>query len=626
MFQSGVYIYYTLCLSPEFESFNVIYSLSFDYNVWHTNWLVGFAKGLHKIESLGTQKMQMDQNNNIMKNAIFLIICFSLLQTSNVRSQEATTKVKGAESEVSVMTTSELNGLVSEWAKGFEKANPGMRVNLSPFNPEQNRADNSTTGLIMITDEGIKLAGAEGSWKMVVGRDIIVPVINAESPFSEAVSLNGVSVEKMKVPFSGKGESTLGALLGNDRQGEVRTYIIKDNSVKTYMSAFLGVNIENLTGTEVENAGELLTALQNDPSGIGFCRLSDITDPEGEALIGNVRLIPIDVNNNGQLDYFEQIYGDPGSFERGVYIGKYPKTLFSNIFAVSSTQPTEGAEIAFIRWMLSDGQQLLAQNGYTELAGGEAATKAAGLAEGQASVITLPEGPSVFSAFLMMLAGIIVAGAFFYALYRLIKFPAKNSPAFESVHDAAFSEKSLVIPKGLFFDKTHTWAFMERDGAVRVGVDDFIQHITGTVTRLKMKKPGDKILKGETILSLIQKGKQLNIYSPVSGTITSTNEALTRNSSIINSSPYSDGWVYKIDPENWVKESRVMIMAEKYTEWLMDEFARLRDFLATKLGANDLRFSQVVFQDGGEIREGLLEDFGPEIWEDFQTGFIDKSR
>jgi len=558
-----------------------------------------------------------------MKNAIFLIICFSLLQTGNVRSQEAKAKVTGADSDVTLMTTTELNGLVSLWAKGFEGANPGMRVNVTPFNPDQ--SEMNTRGLILVTDNGLGNSGTEASWKMAVGRDIVVPVINANCPYSDVISRNGLSAEKMKVPFSGAGGSTWGAMLGNDQKGEIRTYIINDNSVKAYMSAFMGVNADNLSGTGVENAGELLSALQNDPNGIAFCRLSDITGPEGLILNGNIKMIPVDVNNNGQLDYFEQIYSDLASFNRGVYIGKYPKSLFSNIFAVSTIQPAEGAELAFVRWLLSDGQQLLAENGYTELAGGEAMAKAAGLNEGQATVITLPEGPSVFRAFLIMVAVIVAGGLVLYSIYRLVRAPGKLSPAFESVHNAAFSEKSLVVPKGLLFDKTHTWAFMERDGAVRIGVDDFIQHITGTVTRLKMKKQGEKIVKGEQILSLIQNGKQLNIYSPLSGTITATNEILTRNSSIINSSPYSDGWVYKIEPENWIKETRVMIMAEKYSEWVRDEFSRLKDFLATTLGGNELKLSQVVLQDGGEIREGLLEDFGPEIWEDFQTGFIDKS-
>ncbi len=568
----------------------------------------------------------MDQKNKIMKNAIFLIICFSLLQTGNVRSQEAKAKATHTESEVSVMTTAELNGLVSVWAKGFEDANPGMRVNISPFNPDLFLSEKEDRALMLVTDDDLKNAGGETSWKMTVGRDIVVPVINAKSPYADAVCQTGLSSEKLKVPFSVTGVSNWGTILGNEQQGKVSTYIINDSSVKTYISSFLGVSVDNLSGTGVENAGELLLALQNDPTGIGFCRLSDITDPEGQMLNGNVRMIPVDVNNNGQLDYFEQIYDDLGSFTRGVYIGKYPKSLYNNIFAVSATQPADGAELTFIRWLLSDGQQLLAVNGYTELAGGEATAKAAGLTTGEVSEITLSEGPSVLRAFLIMLAVIVMGGLIVYTLYRLVRIPGKASPAFESLHNAAFSQKSLVIPRGLFFDKTHTWAFMERDGEVRIGVDDFIQHITGTVTRLKMKKQGEKIIRGEQILSLIQNGKQLNIYSPLSGTITSTNEILTRNSSLINSSPYSDGWIYKIEPESWMKETRVMIMAEKYSEWVKDEFARLRDFLATTLGGNELKLSQVVLQDGGEIRESLLEDFGPEVWEDFQTGFIDKSR
>ena len=567
----------------------------------------------------------MDQKNKIMKNAIFLIICFSLLQNSNINSQVAKVKGKPIDNQVSVMTTPELSSLVSVWAQGFERANQSMKVIVAPFDPGLARIEKNHEGIIIVTNDMVEDAGGETAWRIAVGRDIVVPVINAESPYIEALYQHGLSSDKMKAPFSGSAVSTWGTLLGNDQEGNVNAYMVNDNSVRSYISAFLGINVENLRGTGVENAGELLTALQNDPNGIGFCRLSDITDPEGQILTGDVRLIPVDINNNGQLDYFEQIYGDLGSFTRGVYIGKYPKTLFSNIFAVSSSQPSAGAGLAFITWMLSDGQQFLAANGFTELAQGEALAKSAGLSEDQASVTLLTEGPSVFETFLLMLAGIFVAGLILYTIYRLARGTGKVSPVYETVHNVVFSEKSLIIPKGLFFDKTHTWAFMEKEGAVRVGVDDFIQHVTGTITRLKMKKPGEKIVKGEQILSLIQNGKQLNIYSPVSGTITSANETLIRNSSIINSSPYSDGWVYKIDPENWIKETRVMIMAERYAEWVKDEFVRLRDFLATILGANELRLSQVVFQDGGEIRDSLLEEFGPEVWEDFQTGFIDKS-
>ena len=568
----------------------------------------------------------MDQKNNIMKNTIFLIICFSLLQTGNINSQDPKAKETATEYQVSVMTTPELHSLVSIWARGFEHANPGMKVTVADFNHALYQAEKGYSGLAVLTNEGIENTAGENAWKIAVGRDIVVPVINAVSPHIDQLYLNGLSSEVMRPAFEGSEIAVWGAPAGNERNRKINLYIVNDNSVRSYISGFVGVAPEKIRGTAVENTAMMITALKNDPDGIGFCRLSEITDPEGEVLTGSVRLVPIDINNNGQLDYFEQIYGDLGSFTRGVYIGKYPKTLYSNIFAVAPAQPSEGAELGFIRWVLSDGQQILAENGYTELARGEAMAKVAGLAEGRDSVITLPGEPSLFRAFLMLLAVIAVAGSILYALYRLTGIRGKVSPAYEGIHNEAFSEKSLIIPRGLFFDRTHTWAFMEKDGAVRVGVDDFLQHITGTITRLKMKKPGEKIVKGQQILSLIQNGKQLNIYSPVSGTITSANESLIRNSSIINTSPYTDGWIYKIEPENWIRETRVMIMADKYAEWVNGEFARLKDFLATTLGSNELRLSQVVLQDGGEIREGLLEEFGPEVWEDFQTGYIDKSK
>lgn len=138
-----------------------------------------------------------------------------------------------------------------------------------------------------------------------------------------------------------------------------------------------------------------------------------------------------------------------------------------------------------------------------------------------------------------------------------------------------------------------------------------------------MKSPGEKVLKGDHILSLIQKGKQLDIQSPLSGTITSVNEKLSISTGVINSSPYNEGWVYTIEPDNWVQESRLMVMAGKYIERIRTEFTQVKDFLASLPGVSGDRYASIVLQDGGELKDGLLEEFGPEIWEEFQVKFID---
>jgi hypothetical protein len=141
-----------------------------------------------------------------------------------------------------------------------------------------------------------------------------------------------------------------------------------------------------------------------------------------------------------------------------------------------------------------------------------------------------------------------------------------------------------------------------------------------------MRGEGHKVKKGEHILSLIQNGKQLNIYAPISGTILEKNSALDTNSAMLNYSPYNDGWVYRIEPTNWLRENQLLFMADKHRQYIKNEFSRLKDFLADILKADNEKYAMVVLQDGGELIDNTLANLGPEVWEDFQSKFIDPSR
>ena len=66
-----------------------------------------------------------------------------------------------------------------------------------------------------------------------------------------------------------------------------------------------------------------------------------------------------------------------------------------------------------------------------------------------------------------------------------------------------------------------------------------------------------------------------------------------------------------------------MDLSEKYRRWLGAEFIRLKEFMTAILKPDSLEYAHVVLQDGGELKEGILEDFGPKVWEDFQTNFLD---
>jgi len=553
-----------------------------------------------------------------MKILLLFPALLMLIQTGVTTGQKNQNELsQGSMNSVTVAASPETESLTRLWIDGFVSANPGMKAELLPLT--------SSSGADLRFVTGSSLAqGSDGSgWMMVVGRDVIVPVISESNPYMSEILRTGISPEKFAALMTAEENHTWGQLLGTTGTVPVTVMLSGDDYLISNVAQFVNTEPEKLNFSVAPSPAYMLDALHKDPGTIGFCRLADITEKNSQAFLSGYKIIPIDVNNNAKSDYFEQFYSDYSSFNRGVYIGKYPKKLCNNIFAAASSQPTGQAVNALLSYILVDGQPSVATSGFTALAEGEGLIRREALSGDQVIVATVTDGSPLLGSAMWILAVILTVSLLSYLIYRYTKSGISASALIEDEHTEAFSEKSIIVPGGVLFGRSHTWAFMEKDGAVRVGIDDFLQHVTGTITRVRMKSPGEKVLRGDHILSLVQKGKQLDIQSPVSGTITSVNEKLAVSTGAINNSPFNDGWVYTIEPDNWMQESRLMAMAGKYAERLRQEFAQVRDFLASLPGVSSDRYASVVLQDGGELKDGLLEEFGPEIWEEFQTKFID---
>lgn len=185
------------------------------------------------------------------------------------------------------------------------------------------------------------------------------------------------------------------------------------------------------------------------------------------------------------------------------------------------------------------------------------------------------------------------------------------------------SANILRIPQGLFYNKNHTWAYLEESGAAKVGLDDFLQHLTGEVEFTNLKNPGEIINKGDILTEIDQQGKHLKVFSPISGQILNTNSELYENPEILNEDPYEKGWIYKIKPSSWIAETNSYFLAEEATNWLTKELERFKDFLS---GGSMRKYSSepsmVLLQDGGELRDNILSELPDEVWKDFQKEFL----
>jgi glycine cleavage system H lipoate-binding protein/ABC-type phosphate transport system substrate-binding protein len=563
-----------------------------------------------------------------MKKAIYLLgsllllICNSLYSSRSGNENHLSTG-----DSIKVLTTPDLYNLSMKWAGEYNRLFPAANIKIINVADPERTGDLIKEGSIgFVSSDFYAGMKNESLWKVVVGRDIIVPVINAKNPFMEEIYQHGISPNLLAGFLNNEEFKNWDYLLKNGKNIKADYYCLDDKSTLKSLASFLNTDQSRTTGKNRGNAGEVISAVQKDPYAIGFCKLINILDFENQGMVENIRLLPIDRNGNGLIDYSEKIYDDFNNFSRGVWIGKYPKSLFSNVYSVASKQPENVIEVAFIEWVLSDGQRFLSGNGYSDLLVSERKSTADKLYNAKIHAGASSEEKSLLKSFLFIISAVILISLIASSIARQRKRRKAAVKITVSAFHPVLDENSLLIPKGIYFDKTHTWAFLEEDGIVRVGIDDFLQHITGKITRIKMKSPGKKVKKGEQILSIIQNGKQLNLYAPISGTIVEQNISLDTNSSALNSSPYNDGWIYKIEPSNWSRESQLLFMADKQREFIKKEFSRLKDFLMAALRTDTGKYAQVILQDGGEISDGVLSQMGPEIWEDFQTNFIDPSK
>ena len=180
----------------------------------------------------------------------------------------------------------------------------------------------------------------------------------------------------------------------------------------------------------------------------------------------------------------------------------------------------------------------------------------------------------------------------------------------------------LKVPQGLFYSKNHTWAYLEKTGTAKVGLDDFLIKIVGDIKVNPLKFAGEKLSKGDVLAKLSQNGKHLLVHSPISGEIVNLNDSIRETPELLHEDPYGDGWLYVIKPSNWKNETQSFYLAEDASKWILNELTRFKDFLAISISKHSKEPSLLTFQEGGELRQNIMSELDDEIWNEFQESFL----
>jgi glycine cleavage system H lipoate-binding protein/ABC-type phosphate transport system substrate-binding protein len=555
------------------------------------------------------------------KVIITMVVLFSAISAIYAVQEKVATDTKAS---IQLRYIAQYAELAYKLTGQYQQEFNGVEITVATI-PESNLDEFLRSGGIVLANKTSLSANTwEQGLKVAVGRDVIVPVISGNNPQKDYIIKNGMSPQQFASIYKSGGNLTWGQLLGTNDPQPVKAYVPGNHSYREYLAEFFGATPGEISATEVNSHGEMIGMIDSDPNAIGFCTLACLAEMEKSGVKTGISLVPVDMDGDGTLERFENIYGSYAELAHGIFVGRYPRQLYGKIFAMTGGHQATKAETAFLEWMITGGQELVASAGiltidYSERASGLRALHPAATVNAE-----LPVQPTTGRTLMMLLGGVVLLAILVWVISGRI---GKRHPAYGERHSTEpglFGADTDTYPEGLFYDRSHTWAFMEMTGNVRIGIDHFIPNVTGTLTRVAMKSPGEKISRGETLFTIVQQGKKIEIKSPLSGVVLQHNEALLDDASLLNSDPFTAGWVYMLKPLNWRTEMSSFFMGEPYGIWLKAEMARLRDFFATGLKFKDSQMLVPVLQDGGEIREGVLKNLGPEVWEEFQSGFINR--
>lgn len=126
------------------------------------------------------------------------------------------------------------------------------------------------------------------------------------------------------------------------------------------------------------------------------------------------------------------------------------------------------------------------------------------------------------------------------------------------------------IPDDLKYTKTHEWVKQESDGTLTVGITDHAQGLLGDMVFIELPETGTAYNTGDDCAVVESVKAASDVYCPVSGEITETNQAIIDAPEIVNQDPYGDGWLFRLRP-NDAGEFEELLTADSYQEITQEE-------------------------------------------------------
>lgn len=212
-----------------------------------------------------------------------------------------------------------------------------------------------------------------------------------------------------------------------------------------------------------------------------------------------------------------------------------------------------------------------------------------------------------------------------FAIFLTIDYLRKGKEATqtaEAAQEAAATSPRLVsnivagfeLPDNRRYHQGHTWALQESPTLVRVGIDDFGARLAGKIDEITLPKRGQWVRQGQKFAAIFRDGQKTELVSPVEGEVTSVNEDLLKDASLMNGDPFGKGWFISVLSPDLATSFRNLLNGSLARKWMAEAASRLQMQVPALAGA--------VAQDGGVAVHDLTMHLPATRWAEITREFF----
>jgi len=256
------------------------------------------------------------------------------------------------------------------WTDAYKKAHPDVIFDISAGGAGKGFTD-ALSGMVdlgMFSRELTPVELKKNVWYIAVAADAVFPIVNANHPkINELLKFGFTQTEFATLFLQEKKEFLLDSNITLEPfKAVIYTRSDACGSAQVW-SAYLKSNQESLKGIGVYGDPGITEAVKRDKHGFGYNNMVFVFNHDNGKVQDGIKIIPIDVNSNGIIDSDEDFYTSVESINKAINEKKYPTPPSRLLYFVAKGKPDNENVKTFLRWILTDGQQMLTQNGYIPL-------------------------------------------------------------------------------------------------------------------------------------------------------------------------------------------------------------------------------------------------------------------